>query len=89
MEQEKSFVGELIGKAVWVTTAATAGGTGTRDASAGKYRGTLIDFDGRFLKVEYDVVKFSGGTSVPGKDVILINASYVVTLEEYKESLSA
>ena len=88
MEQDRSFITQLVGKTVWVTTATTAGGVGTKDASAGNYKGVLLDFDGHFLKLEYEMKKFVSGAGLISKGVILINVTYVMTVEEYKESLN-
>lgn len=85
MEQDKSFIGEMIGKAVWV---ATSGGIGSKDASAGNYKGTLLGFDGQFIKLEYELMRFVEGASVHGKSIILINATHIRTIEEYRESLN-
>lgn len=85
MDQDKSFIGELIGKSVWLTT---SGALGSKDASAGNYKGTIIGFDGQFIKLEYELKTFVAGASVPGKGVIVINAAYVMTVEEYRESLN-
>ncbi len=85
MEQEKSLIDELTGKVVWVTS---SGGLGSKDASAGNYKGTLLGFDGRFFKLEYELRKFVSGAAVPGSGVILINAAYVITIEEYREGLN-
>jgi len=85
MEQDTSFIGELIGKTVWVMT---AGALGTKDASVGNYKGVLIGFDGLFIKLEYEIRKFTEGNAVLSKGVLLINTKYIMTLEEYKASLN-
>ena len=86
MEQETLFIGELVGKTVWI---ATKGGLGTKeDQMAGDYKGLLLGFDGEFLKLEYETKKFVQGASSVTKGVILINVRYVITAEEYKTSLN-
>jgi len=52
---------------------------------AGEYKGLLMGFDGVFLKVEYDIKTFTDGANVITKDIIFINAAYVVTINEYRE----
>jgi len=83
MEDSKWFISELIGKTVLVKT---HGGAGTKDVSlrAGEYKGVLLGFDGTFIKLEYETMKFSEGTSAISKDVILINTAYVVSMDEYR-----
>jgi hypothetical protein len=85
MDPEKSFLGEMVGKVVWVTT---AGGLGTKDAFAGNYKGTLLGFDGQFLKLEHELKRFVNGATIVDKAIIVINASYVRTVEEYREDLN-
>ena len=85
MEQDKSFINELMGKTVWVTT---AGALGSKDASVGNYKGVLIGFDGQFIRLEYEIRKFTEGNAVLSKGVLLINVTYIMTLEEYKASLN-
>ena len=85
MEKDTSFIEELVGKLVWITT---EGGTGTKDASKDNYKGTLLGFDGRFVKLEYVLKKFTEGTSVVVKGTIIINISYLISIEDYKESLN-
>jgi len=65
----------------------TRGGTGTKDVTlvGGEYKGTLIDFDGTFIKLEYETKKFWNKDITITKETILINLAYVITLEEYKE----
>lgn len=86
MEQNGHFITELIGKTVWI---ATQGGLGTKDAMVvGDYKGTLLGFDGEFVKLEYEFRKFAGGDTKINKGVILINTKYIITAEEYKPSLN-
>jgi hypothetical protein len=86
MEQETLFIGELVGKTVWITT---AGGVGTKeDLMVGDYKGTLLGFDGQFLKLEYETKKFAEGSTILGKEVILISIRYVITAEAYMPSLN-
>ena len=82
MESNKWLIGELIGKTIIVRTRE---GVGTLDASlkAGEYKGILLDFDGNFMKLEYEIRKFASGTSTVTKQVILINAAYTITIDEY------
>jgi hypothetical protein len=84
MEQDR-FLSELTGKVVWV---ATSGGIGSKNASPGNYRGTLAGFDGQFVKLEYEISKFEAGTTEKSTGVILINADYIISVEEYRESLN-
>jgi hypothetical protein len=85
MDSDKSYVGELVGKLLWVST---RGGAGSKDASVGNYKATLIGFDGKFIKLEYEMKNFAAGASVLGKGVVMINIDYVISLEEYRESLN-
>jgi hypothetical protein len=86
MEQTSQFIMELIGKTVWI---ATRGGLGTKaDQVAGDYKGTLLGFDGEFLKLEYEIRKFGEGKTNVTKEIILINTRYVITVQEYMSSLS-
>jgi small nuclear ribonucleoprotein (snRNP)-like protein len=81
MEENKSFLNEFIGKKVLVHT---KGGPGIKDviSTEGSYRGMLIGFDGNFIKLEYDVAKFVNGKSENVKERVIINLSYIITLEE-------
>jgi hypothetical protein len=83
MEDSKWFISELIGKLVLVKT---HWGMGTKDVSlrAGEYKGLLLGFDGAFIKLEYEMMKFSAGSGAIAKDVILINVAYIVSLDEYR-----
>jgi len=86
MEQNALFISELMGKTVWVTT---SGGLGTKDAMVvGDYKGTLLGFDGEFIKLEYEVKKYIEGAGSTDKGIILINTRYIITAEEYKSSLN-
>jgi ribosomal protein L19 len=85
MEPDKSFIGEFIGKPVWV---AVSVGVGTKDASAGNYKGVLLGFDGQFLKLEYDIRTYVNGVAGTEKAAILINSAHVITIEAYRESLN-
>jgi hypothetical protein len=86
MEQKAQFISELVGKTVWIST---RGGLGTKaDQVAGDYKGTLVGFDGEFLKLEYEITKFGGGKASTTTGIIMINTRYVITAEEYKPSLS-
>jgi hypothetical protein len=86
MEQNGLFIAELIGKTVWVTT---YGGLGTKDSMVvGDYKGTLLGFDGEFIKLEYEIKKYAEGTGSIDKGIILINTRYIITAEEYKSSLN-
>jgi hypothetical protein len=86
MENDKWFINELTGKMVLIKT---HGGFGTKDARLmeGEYRGVLLGFDGGFVKLEYEIRKFSGGTGTMTKDVILINAAYIISVNEYREDV--
>jgi hypothetical protein len=83
MDGPESFVNELVGKTVLVKTHM---GAGTKDVrlSTGEYKGVLLGFDGKFLKLEYDINKFTEGNNLVTKDLILINAAYIITINEYK-----
>lgn len=84
--EQASFLSEMIGKTVWITT---AGGIGTKDALiAGDYKGVLLGFDGEFIKLEYEIRKFAGGTTNTSKGTVLINKRYIITAEEYNISLN-
>jgi len=82
MESEIQFLAELIGKTVLVKT---HGGAGTKDASlsAGDYRGVLLGFDGKFIKLECDTKRFTGGKGSMAKETIYINSAYTISVGEY------
>lgn len=83
MDENRSFIYELVGKKILVKT---KGGLGVKDIILveGTYSGILLGFDGSFLKIEYEVRKFLNGIQTVTKDVILINIAYIITAEEYK-----
>lgn len=83
MESNKWFINDLVGKTILVRT---HGGLGTKDARLilGDYRGVLLGFDGGFLKLEYEVRQFTEGKNATTREVILINAAYIVSINEYK-----
>jgi hypothetical protein len=83
MENNMSFIGDMTGKTVLVKT---HGGVGLKEAGlmAGEYKGVLLGFDGTFIKLEYDVKKFLNGNAISSKDIMLINAAYIITLNEYR-----
>lgn len=85
MEANTWFINEMIGKTILVKT---QGGSGTKDASlmVGEYKGVLLGFDGIFLRLEYATRKYSGGTNAVFKDVVLINVTYIISVEETKSS---
>ena len=84
VEDNKWLMSEFVGKTILVKT---HGGMGTRDVSlkVGEYKGVLLGFDGAFMKLEYEITKFSGGASQVTKDVILINVAFVITVNEFHE----
>ncbi len=83
MEWNNLFINGLIGKKIVVKT---HGGEGIKDGMliSGTYKGTLLGFDGNFLKLEYDVVKFANGAEAVTKETIFINVTFVITAEEFK-----
>ena len=84
MEQDKHLFDELIGKKIVIKT---HGGTGTKgDMIIGDYKCILLSYDDKFIKIEYEIKKFSEGASVITKSMMLINIAYVITMEEYRES---
>jgi small nuclear ribonucleoprotein (snRNP)-like protein len=79
--EENEFIEELVGKAVLIKT---RGGTGTQEnVLTGEYKGTLIGFDGKFIKVEYEIKRFVEGASKTFKKTVVINIEYVITVAEY------
>ncbi len=82
MENENQFLTDLTGKTVLVKT---HGGAGTKDASlsAGDYRGVLLGFDGKFIKLECDTKRFAGGKGSMAKETIYINSAYTISVGEY------
>lgn len=82
MEKDNWLINELIGKTILVKT---HGGVGTLDVSlkAGEYKGILLGFDGRFLRLEYNIRKFVNGVGSSNKDIILINTQYVISIDEF------
>ena len=77
------LLNELMGKKVVVKT---NGGSGIRDQllEAGSYPGVLIGSDNNFIKLEYTLQKFVGGSPTDVQQTILINIAYIITVEEYK-----
>jgi hypothetical protein len=84
MEGNKLLVNELVGKKILVKT---HGGAGTKEykVQVGEYKGTLLDFDGSFMKLEYEVSRFTGGETKVTNEILLLNAAYIITVEEYVE----
>ena len=83
MEYDKMLLEELVGKKVLVKTHY---GTGTKDDQApGDYKGQLLAFDGKFLKIEYEVKKFVDGANRLSKSILWVNLGYVITIEQYPE----
>ncbi len=83
MEQDKSFLAELVGKMILVKTHY---GTATSvDMKPGDYKGILLGYDGTFIKLEYDFRKFVSGAGVAGKTTVLINIAYIISIEEHPE----
>lgn len=83
MENTGLLLEELIGKNVLVKT---AGGIGTKNGMMeGDYNGTLLAYDGKAIKLEYIIKKFIEGGNVESKAIILINADYIITIEEYQQ----
>ncbi len=61
MEGNALFLTELIGKTIAIQM---KGGSGIREGNVltgGDYKGTLLGFDGTFLKLEYEVSRFANG----------------------------
>jgi hypothetical protein len=85
MEKTGLLLEGLLGKTVLIKT---QGGIGTKDGMMlGDYKGTLLEYDGKFIKLEYNIRKFVEGTSALSKATIFINANYIITVEEYEEKL--
>jgi hypothetical protein len=76
-----SFLTDLFGKTVLIKT---YGGTGTKEANlvTGEYKGILLGFDGNFIRLEYEVVKFMKGDTIRTKEIILVNSDYVISVNE-------
>lgn len=84
MEQDKSLLDELVGKKVLIKNQF---GIGTKAGMLpGEYKGVLLSYDDKFIKLEYEVRKFVNNNSMLGKSVILVNLVYVITVEEYQET---
>ena len=83
MEQGKFLFGELIGKKLLIKTHYGVGNA--VGMLPGDYKGVLLDFDDKFVKLECEVKRFVESSSVTAKTVILINIGYIITLEEYQE----
>lgn len=82
MDESKSLIADLVGKKIVLRTRE---GAGTRDdMMVGDYKGTLLGFDGKFLKLEYEIKSFIEGKSIIDKRIILINTRYIITAEEYE-----
>ncbi|MDE1865792.1 MAG: hypothetical protein KGH94_04120 [Candidatus Micrarchaeota archaeon] len=82
---KESLVNGLVGKKVLIKS---HGGVGTKDykMEIGEYRGILLDFDGVFLKVKYELAKFVSGATRISEETLLMNVAYVITIEEYREA---
>lgn len=79
--EENKFIEELVAKSVLIKT---HGGTGIQEnVLSGEYKGILIGFDGKFIKVEYETKKFVEGASKIFKKLVVINIEYVITVAEY------
>jgi len=82
MEQNQSLLKELKDKEVIIKT---HGGVGTKiTMPAGDYKGILLDYDDKFIKLEYEISKFVGGNNIITKAILLINFEYIMTVEEYQ-----
>ena len=83
MEFDKSLLTELIGKKVVIKTHY---GIGTKnDMAVGDYKGILLEFDGNFAKIEYDVKTFVEGSTRTTTSILLINLIYMISVEQYVE----
>ena len=83
MEYDKKLLTELVGKKILIRTHY---GVGTKDDIAlGDYKGTLLEFDEDFLKIEYDVKKFVEGSNKVSKSILWVNMGYIITIEQYQE----
>jgi small nuclear ribonucleoprotein (snRNP)-like protein len=83
MELDTSFLNELVGKKILVKTNYGAG-TGA-GLPPGNYKGVLMGYDGEFIKLEYDIRKYVEGAGVVSKSTLLLNASCIITIEEFQE----
>lgn len=85
MEESKQFINELLGKTVSIQA---YGGSGIKEefkgTVGGNYKGTLLGFDGNFIKLEYDVSKFINGKSEIVKRIMIINLAHIITVEEFQ-----
>jgi len=83
MEQNEPLLKDLVGKKVLIKT---HGGAGTKiTMAAGDYKGILLGYDDKFIKVEYELSKFIEGKNIITKAIMLINFGYIITIEEYLE----
>lgn len=84
MEPNIYVMAEFVGKEVVIKTHL---GEGTRDTQIeGAYKGTLIEYDGNYVKLEYSVKKFVEGNTVEEKRIVLINNQYIISLELFRPS---
>ncbi len=82
MEQNDSLIKELVGKKILVKT---HGGLGNRsDMVLAQYKGIMISYDDKFIRLEYEVSKFVEGLNALSKSIILVNIAYIITIEEYQ-----
>ncbi len=72
------FLNELIGKNVNIIVKDGPGNV-PDSMVRGQYKGVLLEYDGRFAKLEYDVSTFSNGKGYSHKEDVLINADYIIT----------
>jgi hypothetical protein len=83
MESDKQLLNELVGRKIVVKT---HGGTGTKeDMLIGDYKCILLEYDDKFIKVEYELRKFIDGKGVIDKLILFINISHIITIEDYQE----
>ena len=84
MDGRELLIRDLIGKKVLIKSHLGAG-TKEYKIEVGEYRGVLLDFDGVFLKLEYEVSSFTAGATKINKEILLLNLAYLITIQERKE----
>ncbi|MGI0100130.1 MAG: hypothetical protein ACREBH_00165 [Candidatus Micrarchaeaceae archaeon] len=81
--ENSNLLNELVGRKVLIKT--NFGG-GTKDNIAvGGYKGTILSFDGNFVKVKYEVKTFLDSGSKMTSSEVLINIADIITIEQYQE----
>lgn len=84
MAEEKMLLEQMVGKLVLIRSNMGEGsGAGIEK---GNYLGVVKGYDGRFLYLEYDVKSFAENKTVISKATVMLNTSYIISVEEIKDA---